>query len=268
MPESGRRPLILYHSGTSVCAQKVRLVLAELNLDWTGRLLDLAKGDQFDPGYRKLNPRAVVPTLLAGEQTIVESNDIMRFLCEFQNRYGSAHGAELYHPATDIWLERSLELHKATNTLTYVIVNRERLAALSADEFEQLLSSIPDQEKADKFRSIVEEGFECDAVSAARQTLRDHLPHINTAASNSDWLAGNQFSLADAAIIPFLHRLGMLGLSSYWQDKPAIAHWMARFAARPSFSIAIDAFITPPVKQKYREAIERAGTALTEKLGP
>lgn len=144
MSKRDQQPLILYHSGTSVCSQKVRLVLAELNLDWTGHLLDLATGDQFDPDYRKLNPAAVVPTLVAGDR----------------------------------------------------------------------------------------------------------------------------FSLADAAIIPFLHRLGMLGLSGYWQNKPAIANWMARSARRPSFSIAIDAFITPPVKQKYREAIINAGTALTGQLGP
>ncbi|MEM7465022.1 MAG: glutathione S-transferase family protein [Pseudomonadota bacterium] len=267
MTEYDQRSLVLYHSGTSVCSQKVRLTLAELNLDWTGHMLDLAKGEQFDPEYLKLNPHAVVPTLLADDQTIIESNEIMRFLCA--SRSGtSPQGSNLYHPAVEIWLERSLDLHKAINTFTYVIVNRKRLAAMSPAELEERLSVMPDQEKAAKFKSIVADGFDSEVVSDARQILRENLPHINSAASSTEWLAGDRFSLADAAIIPFLHRLGMLGLSIYWQDKPAISNWMARFAARPSFSIAIDAFITPPVKQKYREAITVAGTALTDKLGP
>ncbi len=51
--------LELYHHGSSVCAAKVRLVLGEKNLEWTGHYLDILKGDQFDPNYLKLNKEAV-----------------------------------------------------------------------------------------------------------------------------------------------------------------------------------------------------------------
>jgi ganglioside-induced differentiation-associated protein 1 len=54
----------LYHHGSSVCAAKVRLVLAEKGIDWTGHYVDILKGEQFDPAYLKLNPKAVVPTLV------------------------------------------------------------------------------------------------------------------------------------------------------------------------------------------------------------
>ncbi len=56
--------LELYHHGSSVCAAKVRFALGEKNLKWQGRYLDILKGDQFAPEYWKLNPKAVVPTLL------------------------------------------------------------------------------------------------------------------------------------------------------------------------------------------------------------
>ena len=36
--------LELYHNNISVCAQKVRIVLAEKDLPWTNRHLSLAKG--------------------------------------------------------------------------------------------------------------------------------------------------------------------------------------------------------------------------------
>ena len=55
--------LELYHSVNSVCAQKVRIALAEKGLDYKEHLMTLA-GDQFDPAYMKLNPNAVVPTLV------------------------------------------------------------------------------------------------------------------------------------------------------------------------------------------------------------
>ena len=56
--------LELYHHGSSVCAAKVRMVLAEKGLDWKGHYLDILKGDQFDPDYLQLNPKAVVPTII------------------------------------------------------------------------------------------------------------------------------------------------------------------------------------------------------------
>ena len=45
----------------SVCAQKVRIALAEKELPHKEHLMTLG-GDQFDPAYMKLNPNAVVPT--------------------------------------------------------------------------------------------------------------------------------------------------------------------------------------------------------------
>ena len=48
--------LELYHSVNSVCAQKVRIVLAEKGLEYREHLMTL-QGDQFAPEYMKLNPK-------------------------------------------------------------------------------------------------------------------------------------------------------------------------------------------------------------------
>ena len=72
--------LELYHHGSSVCAAKVRLVLAEKNLEWTGHYLDILAGEQFNPDYLKLNPKAVVPTLIHNGEVITESTLICEYL--------------------------------------------------------------------------------------------------------------------------------------------------------------------------------------------
>src|SRR4029079_2686770 len=62
----------LYHHGSSVCARKVRLALGEKGLAWKGHSGDLSTGEQFKPEYVKLNPKAVVPTLVHDGQVILE----------------------------------------------------------------------------------------------------------------------------------------------------------------------------------------------------
>ena len=47
-------------------------MLNEKSLTWEGKILDLQRGDQFQPEYRKLNPNAVVPTLVHDGRTITE----------------------------------------------------------------------------------------------------------------------------------------------------------------------------------------------------
>ena len=74
--------LALYHNDMSSCSQKVRLVLAEKGLDWENRHLNLRAGEHQKDWYIKLNPRAVVPTLIDGDIAVPESNVINEYLDE------------------------------------------------------------------------------------------------------------------------------------------------------------------------------------------
>ena len=70
----------LYHNDMSVCAQKVRFALGEKTLQWKNRHLNLRAGDQQKPEYVKLNPNAVVPTLVDDGNVIIESTVICEYL--------------------------------------------------------------------------------------------------------------------------------------------------------------------------------------------
>ena len=73
--------LTLYHGRASVCSVKARLALAEKGVAFDSRLLTL-RGDQFDPDYMKLNPNAVVPTLVHDGNVVIESTVIMHYVDE------------------------------------------------------------------------------------------------------------------------------------------------------------------------------------------
>ena len=56
---------------------------------------------------------------------------------------------------------------------------------------------------------------------------------------NADWLAGDQVSLADFAMLPYVLRLEDLGQAWLWQESPGriqIQHWLDRCAREPGFS--------------------------------
>ena len=74
--------LELYHHGSSACAAKVRMVLAEKNLEWQGHYIDILNGEQFTPEYKKINPKCVVPTLVDDGLIIPESTVICEYLEE------------------------------------------------------------------------------------------------------------------------------------------------------------------------------------------
>src|SRR6202008_1648940 len=73
--------LELYHNINSVCAQKVRIALAEKGQKAQEHLLTL-RGDQNEPNYLKLNANGVVPTLVQDGTPIVESSIILYYLDE------------------------------------------------------------------------------------------------------------------------------------------------------------------------------------------
>lgn len=72
--------LELYHHSISVCAQKVRVVLAEKELEWVGHHIDLMAGEQAKPAYLAINPKGVVPTLVDDGRIVPESTVICEYL--------------------------------------------------------------------------------------------------------------------------------------------------------------------------------------------
>ncbi len=115
----------LYHNDMSVCAQKVRFVLAEKKLAWDGHHLNLRAGDQQKPEYLKFNPNAVVPTLVDNGVVIIESTVINEYLDDAYPEPALKPDAAAGRARMRLWTKQLDEgVHAATSVVSSAITFR------------------------------------------------------------------------------------------------------------------------------------------------
>ena len=259
--------LELYHAPISTCSQKVRTVLAEKGLTWTGHTLDLMAGDQHDADYQKLNPNAVVPTLVDDGRVLIESTLINEYLDDAfaEPPLKPADAAGRY--AMRQWTKRVDEgVHAACGVLTYAIGARPMLLRRPPEEVRALIDRIPNEARRAARRSVVEHGVKAPEMAGAVRTYLSLLDAMEAALAQDPWLAGEQFSLAEACVLPYLVRLDHLAMGVLISERrrPGVAKWYARVTARPSFGRAVAAFAPDPVVS----AMHRAGEAAWPEVEP
>jgi glutathione S-transferase len=226
--------LELYHSINSVCAQKVRVVLAEKGLEYQEHLMSL-RGDQFDPEYMKLNPNAVVPTLVHEGRPVIESSVILYYLDEafpqpplMPRNVQERALVRLYNKLIDEYV------HNSCTILTFATAFRPWFAGLSGKQIEQKLAKAPSKQRTAYKRDVALKGLESKYVRDAVAYHRKLLEMMDTSLARGPWLAGEAFSIADAAVIPYILRLELLRLHRMWERLPRIDAWYERMRSRAS----------------------------------
>jgi glutathione S-transferase len=231
--------LELYHSVNSVCAQKVRIALAEKGLSYEEHLMTLG-GDQFDPAYMKLNPNAVVPTLIHDGQPIVESSVILYYLDEAFPERQLMPTALLARAKVRLFNKLVDEyVHNSCTILTFATAFRAALLRLSPEQREAGFAKAPSRKRSEYKRDVVAHGLDSMFVKEAVEHHEKLLSCIEGAAKLGPYLAGDSYSLADVAVIPYMLRLELLRLSRMWDRHPGVTAWWARVRQRPSTDEAI-----------------------------
>jgi glutathione S-transferase len=200
----------------------------------------------------QLNPNAVVPTLLHDGKVIIESTVIMHYVDEV------FPGPPLL-PSDPV--ERSkLRLitklmdeyvHVACMTITFATANRASLARLSPQDREAELAKAPDPKRSEIKRQVVAQGLDAPPVAEALRQQERLLDTIEQATRDAPYLAGQGWSLADAAATPYVWRLDKLKLARMWENRPGVVRWYDRIRARPSFKSAVEDWMTPADHERY-----------------
>lgn len=239
--------LTLYHHNSSVCAAKIRVALAEKRLKWHSEVMQL-DGDQFAPTYLALNPAAVVPTLIHGDTVVTESNVILEYLEDAfpdQPLRPDTPAARADARQLMMRLDQGLEgLHHAASVLTYAIAYRMRLVEAAGGTDPARLGPVIDAQMNAKSRAWLEDvvyrGTDAPIVRDCLARFDQLIGDFEHRLTQRDWLAGDRYSIAEAAFTSYMMRLELLHLDFLWRRRPAVAAWLEGLKARPSAKEVLD----------------------------
>jgi glutathione S-transferase len=195
--------LKLYDYPDCPFCQKVRVVLAEKDLEYEKIFVDLRKQEQKLPDFLRLNPYGKVPVLVDEDEVVYDSTIINEYL-------------EDEYPIPGLMPEDSQGRAKVRMMEDYcdnsfIPPTTTLLAQLRKTEAER------DVQRVEQAR---------DELRRALYFLRDNL-------GSQEFLVGKQFTLADAAFAPRIMVLGRLGI----ELEPALSNvqaWIDRIRGRAS----------------------------------
>jgi glutathione S-transferase len=181
---------------------KVKLLLAQLGLDYQWQEIDILQAETRTPEFLAINPNGKVPTLQIGaDQYLAESNAILCYLAE----------------NTPYWATERFKKAETLQWLFFEQYSHEPYIAV-ARFIKKFLP--PDHPRQADIPRLHERGYQ------ALQVMEQHLAKHN-------FFVDQCYSIADVALYAYTHVAadGGFDLSSY----PAIQAWMQRLQQQPGY---------------------------------
>jgi len=229
--------LHLWHAGLSTCSQRVRIAMAELELDFEGHLVNLHAGENASEWYQAIHPDGVVPALVDDGRLVVESIDIIDYLDRKQELPQLTPVDNDQQNIMHALMERADQAQKHLKLLTFEYLFSA--APAMDDEKAREYQSNHSNEGLKTFHRDFRAGFDRDRVSlAAVATDRDFKFLDQQLSDGREFLAGPTFSLADVAWTPNFHRFDLIGWP--FERYPNLQNWFNGIRNRPSYKTALE----------------------------
>lgn len=198
----------LYHFWTSPFCRKVRVALAEMNLE---AMLELERPWERRVEFLQLNPSGELPVMVDDDGTLLCGS---LAICEYLD--------EAY-PNVSL-MGDTLQQRAETR----------RLIAWFDEKFNREVTEPLAGEKLNRRLERQATAPHAPSIRAGLANIHYHLDYIAYLSERRTWLAGDSLSLADIAAGAHLSVIDYLG-DVPWKDHPEAKDWYARIKSRPSF---------------------------------
>jgi glutathione S-transferase len=130
-------------------------------------------------------------------------------------------------------------VHNSCAILSFATAFRARLARMTPEAREAELSKAPLKKRTEFKLDVTDRGLNSHFVAEAVDYHEKLLTRMDESLQHGQFLAGDDYSLAEAGVIPYIFRLEVLRLSNMWDRRPRVAAWWDRIRQRPSTETAI-----------------------------
>jgi len=201
---------------------KVSIALEELGLPYRVQVVDLRRGDQFEPDFLRISPNNKIPAIVDGEQPLFESGAILVYLAEKTGRLLARSGPARW--AALEWL------------------------------FFQVGGVGPMLGQVHHFRSYAPEKIPY-AIDRYTNEAKRLYGVVDKRLSQARYLAGDEYSIADIANLPWLlgHERQGIDIAEY----PHLRRWLDELEARPAVQkgLSVPPRSDAPMDDKAREML-------------
>ena len=208
---------------------KVAIMLEECGLDYRVTLMQLSKGDQFDPAYLEISPNAKMPAIVDLDPptawgvepvSVFESGAIMRYLATKTGRFAPA--------ASDLRASKDLD-----EWLFWQTGNQGPMGG----QLSHFKNYAPESEQAYGFKRYLGE-------------YDRNLGVLDNRLDGRNYILGTAYSIADMMAFPWAFIAKPLGASL--DEFPHVAEWRARIKQRPAVRRAIDLYKDDQNRGRHR----------------
>ena len=206
--------MIFYTNATAPSPRRARMLLAEKGLTPEVHELSLVDGDQHAPAFLAINPNATVPVLVTDDGTVLTEN------------LGIAAYLEAHRPDPPM-IGTTPEQIGLTWSWTAFAEQQGGMAiaeALRNGNPKLKGRALPGPVAYDQIPALAERGM---------TRSRHFFDRLDTRLSDTPYLAGNAFTLADITAFCFVDFARIIQLRVD-DSRPALQDWFTRVAARPS----------------------------------
>ena len=241
------QPLTLYHVPPSFYSQIARLALTEAGLSYTEKIIVPGPPNfvTYAPGYMRLNPGGWVPTLIVGNDKIIDdSRKIIDWIAGLEGIPSVVPHTVEERSVMDQWIARSYALSEREmaygSGITKVIgrfVNMKRLKALRKFRTENPdMAAIYDAKIAD-IEDFVAKASDRVHIKALAARFSREFGTLDQHLAERHFIAGTSYSLADCVWTVGVARHQMLKKNPL-PGRPNLARWFEDMKLRPSFAQA------------------------------
>lgn len=197
----------LYYLWLHPFSRKVRIVLAEKKLDFE---LKIEKIWERRTEFLALNPAGDVPVLIEPDGTTLSNSQV---ICEY---------LEEVYPETDLLGSDPVQRAETRRLVSWFDVKFSH----------EVTDNLVNEKLMKRFLRLGEPHG--PSIRAGHANIHYHLDYIGFLTEKRNWLAGDNFSLADIAAASHLSSIDYIG-DVPWEEHQAAREWYARVKSRPSF---------------------------------